>query len=209
MPSTLVFPDGVRLCEREEIPGPETRRAEIWERVQQANISQGYKLQSTEDERYLFYAELNVDAPKIWAVFQDLCRALMKSDVTLLFGGIDLEPTEVGHANIFSVIGALSHYQYQLTHDGFLQFGILSEREGLISEVFVEPAKNFKVWLNDVSEFRRMMEVHGITETNELEFLDEYPRVTVRLPPEKEAFYDLDEMASRLKYEIAIKPEPN
>jgi hypothetical protein len=209
MSSTLVFPDGVRLVEWDEIPGTESSRLEIIKRTEQANIAQGFILQTSGDDRFRFYAELNAHAPKVWAVFQNLCQALIRSDVTLLFSGSDLEPIAIGYAHISSVVGALSHYQYQLAHDGFLQFGVISEMDGMVSEVLVGPAKNFKVWLNDEAQFRLVMEAHGIPEADKLEFLDEYPRVTIRLPDGKGVLCDLDELASRLKYEIDMKPQAN
>lgn len=209
MTSTLVFPDGVRLVEWDEIPGTENARLEVMKRADRANIAQGFTLKSSGDDRFQFYAELNADAPKIWVVFQSLCQALIRSEVTLLFSGSDLEPIAIGYAHISSVVNALSHYQYQLAHDGFLQFGVVSEIDGMVSEILVEPAKNFKVWLNDETQFRQVMEAHGIPESDKLEFLDEYPRATIRLPEEKGVLYDLDELASRLKYEIDIKPQAN
>ncbi len=77
MPSTLIFPDGIRLAQRDEIPGPEAHRSETWARVESANIVSGYVVHAVKDEQFTHYAEINVDAPHIWAVFCDLCRALL------------------------------------------------------------------------------------------------------------------------------------
>jgi hypothetical protein len=209
MAKGLIFPDGVRLVEWDEIPGPNDARAEVWKRVQKANIEQGFVLKSSDDERYPFYAELNVDAPRIWTVFDSLCRALFRSEVSLVLGAKDAEPQIIGYADISSVLSALGHYKYQLANDGFLHFGIVSEKDGLIHEVFLAEAKCFKVWLDDEDHFRSLMKAHAIPENSELEFLDEYPRVTIRLPASKGAVYDLEELASRLKDEIGVEPQIN
>jgi hypothetical protein len=41
MPSTLVIPDGVRLAERHELPGPESERAQVLSSIQSAEIAPG------------------------------------------------------------------------------------------------------------------------------------------------------------------------
>ena len=38
-------------------------------------------------------------------------------------------------------------------------------------------------------------------------FLDEYPRATVALPPERVAFHDISELLTHLENEIAAMPD--
>lgn len=72
MPCTLIFPDGVSLAKRDEVPGPAKARDEDWARIESANIKPGFVLKSSGDGRFACYAEANVDAPMIWAVFKEL-----------------------------------------------------------------------------------------------------------------------------------------
>lgn len=75
MPSTLIFPDGVRLAAREEIPGNAARRAEERARIQSADIAPGFVLKPSGDTRFDCYVEINVDAPQIFcAVRRSLSR---------------------------------------------------------------------------------------------------------------------------------------
>jgi hypothetical protein len=53
------------------------------------------------------------------------------------------------------------------------------------------------------------MRAHGIPEATKLEFLDEYPRVTIRLPEDRGVLYDLDALASCLSHGIETKSGPN
>ena len=185
MASTLVFPDGIRLAIRDDIPGPELERAASWARVQSANIARGFTLKESDQTGFALYAEVNVDAPRIWAVFRDLCEALLGPVATLLIGEIDEEPTALGPAGTPRLLSLLEKHQYQLAHDGFIQFGLAEVRKNLLTEVFVTQTKHFNVWLNDEGFFRAILQRHGISEADKLEFLDEYPRTTTRLPEDK------------------------
>jgi hypothetical protein len=204
MTNTLVFPDGVRLPYREEIPGSESERAIEWARIQSANISQGFVLKHVDGERFKYYAEANVNGPAVFAVFRDLCRALLASQATLVFGDTDDDPHLVGSADVSTIIDALHHHEYQLAHDGFLQFGVASDQAGVLNEVFVAPTKHLNIWLNDEMRFRSIMESHGIEETVQLEFLDEYPTTTIILPADKAPYQDILRLAERLKSELGV-----
>ena len=203
MPSTLVFPDGVRLAGEDELPGPEPRRSADWARIQSASIAAGFVLTRSDDERFTHYAELNVDAPRLWALFCNLCCDVLGPAATLVIGHIDEEPVPIGAARVSSVLAILEPHKYQLAHDGLLQFGLVSTGDSTINEVFVAPTKHVKIWLNDQERFRSVMEQHELRQVDRLEFLDEYPRATVALPIDKVAFHDVGELLTHLENEIA------
>ncbi len=188
MANTLEFPNGMRLVRLDELPGPESQRAVEWARVQRSHIAPGYKLTESNDLRFAKYAEINVNAPNIWRVFRDLCHALLGPTATLVAGEVGDEPCSVGSGDTSSIITMLERHQYQLSHDGFVQFGLICDLNGTISEVFVAPTKHFKVWLNAEKLFRSIMDRHKILEQSRLEFIDEYPRTTVALPEGPDAF---------------------
>ena len=187
MPITLVFPDGVRLARKHEIPGPEAVRSALWDRIEAADIAPGFIIKQTSDTQFVAYAEINVDAPNIWAVFCDLCHALLGPVATFIANEDDETPRPLGTADVRMLISTLERYERQLAHDGSLQFGLLDEQGGMITEVLVTPTKHFQVWLNDEKRFRSIMEQHGLRETDHLQFLDEYPHIIVQFT---EAIYD-------------------
>jgi hypothetical protein len=203
MPNTLIFPEGIRLAARDEIPGPEPHRSELWARVQSASIEPGFLLKPSQDPRFACYAEINVDAPSIWNVFRDLCLALLEPAATLLAGDIDSGPQALGTAPVAAIIATLDRHKDRLAHDGYLQFGLLSIHDDRLNEVFVVPTKHFQVWLNDLSRFRAVMSRHAIREAAVLQFIDEYPRTTVRLAWTGDELAEPSDFISHLEREIA------
>ncbi len=181
MASTLVFPDGVRLTTRDEIPGPSARREELWSRVKSAGIHAGFTLKTTHDKSFRYYAEANVDASDVWATFHDLSRALLGERGALLLSFKDDDPERVVEGSVVAILAALESHADQLVHDGYVQFGIVSQTELNLSEVFVTPTKHFRVWFNDERAFAALMVSHGLSRGERLEFIDEYPHVTTRL----------------------------
>lgn len=206
MTSTLAFADGIRLAYKDEIPGPEPEREAAWKRVQSANITPGFLLKESNDDRFSFYAECNVDAPQIWAVFCDLCRSLVGPVASLVMSEHDEELSHLGTASTPAILSLLERHAYQLANDGWIQFGIIEERRDSVTEVFVTTTKHFEVWLNDEKLFRSILESHGLLEVAHLEFLDEYPRTTIRLPDDKVLFQDQTELVQHFRKKIRELP---
>jgi hypothetical protein len=86
-----------------------------------------------------------------------------------------------------------------------LQFGLSDDEDGRINEIFLVPTKHFQVCLNDERRFRLVMEQYGLREGNRLQFLDEYPRTTIRLSGSHEP----EELLEQLAYEIEASPSVN
>lgn len=207
MPSTLIFPAGIRLARKDEIPGPEPRHSNEWARIESANIAPGFVLKATDDQRFTHYAEINVDAPHIWAVFRDLCENLLSPTATLIIGDIDGEPVTVGSGFVCAILAALEPHRYQLTHDGYLQCGLVSDLGSTLNEVFVAPVKYFQVWMDDEARFKAIMQRHELKEADHLEFIDEYARVTVHLSSNTVMFESLSDLARHLKKKIAAQTD--
>lgn len=185
MASSLIFADGVRLTARDEIPGPSDRREELWALVERASIHPGYTLKAASDPAFRYYAEANVDAPNIWSTFRDLSHALLGERGALLLSFKDDQPEHIVEAPVEAILAALEAHADQLAHDGYIQFGIITQTEDSVSEVLVTPSKHFKVWFSDERVFARQMTAHHLERAERLEFLDEYPRVTTRLPDDR------------------------
>jgi hypothetical protein len=123
-------------------------------------------------------------------VFRDLCAGLLSDPTTLIAGDADREPYPIAAGNVSKFLNVLEIHRYQLAHDGFLQFGLVSDHSDEIEEVFVTETKHFRVWLNDIERFRSIMHGHHICERSRMEFIDEYPRVTTRLSGDRELIVD-------------------
>jgi hypothetical protein len=202
MGGNLIFPDGVSLATRADIPGPREAREETWERLAQARINAGFVLRDSDDDRFRYYAEANIHAPDIWRAFILFSSALLQSSGSLLFDFKDDEPVSLGDGAIRQIITALEPHAYQLSHDGFVQFGIVSQTEETLSEVFVAPTKHFKIWFDDETAFRATALELGLEQAERLEFIDEYPRVTRSQSVDK--VMHADELASLLRSRLAV-----
>lgn len=178
----LILPDGVRLAQPEELP--EAQREEAAGKLSKVWIAPGAVIKPSEDERYSWYAEINVDAPKLWALFHDLCTGLLRPVATFWAGDKDDGPALVTSALRDELLDILEPLAYQLGHDGTLQFGLVCERIDSVYEVFVAPTKHLKVWTSDRARLLSILERHGLPVVDRLSFLDEFPRVTTTLDPE-------------------------
>jgi hypothetical protein len=151
---------------------------------------------------FLFYAEANVDAPAIWDVFCELSQALIGPVSTLVMGEIEDEPVPLGSAGTNTILELLEPHKYQLAHDGWIQFELVSQEGDLVSKVFVAPTKHFEIWLNDEERFRSIMQNHAIPEVESLELIDEYPLVAMRLPGDSVAFDHQRQLIEHLEEQL-------
>ena len=202
MPRVLVFPDGVRLAQRDELPGPAPSRAAAWARIQAANIETGFTIVKSTDPRFSFYAEANVNAPMIWTVFRDLCNALLGSRASLMMSEIDDDPAPLGSAGTLQILTLLESHSYQLAHDGYIQFGLVRQDANVLTEVFVSPTKHFQVWFDDEKRFRAVLQVHNVPEMEKLEFIDQYPRTTSPLSRDQVSFADPGEFVEYVENQL-------
>jgi hypothetical protein len=114
----------------------------------------------------------------------------------------DEELTSLRTASTPAILRLLERHAYQLANDGWIQFGLIEKRRDSVTEVFVTTTKHFQVWLNDEKLFRSILRKHALLEVAQLEFLDEYPRTTIRLPQDKVLFQDHSELIQYLRKRI-------
>lgn len=206
MPITLVFPDGVKLAQEHEIPGPAPQRAAEWARIQSANIAQGFMFERSNIPLLRGFASalINVNAPLIWSVFTELCNALLGPMATLEAASNKGGLREWGPASVVQLLAMLERHKYRLAHDGFVGFGLKCEGRGRKNgNVFVTHLKYFLVSLYDEQRFRAVMEKYGIPQAYELEFIDDYPNVRTRLKNDFSPFHEVDDLLNHFANEIS------
>ena len=193
----LVFPEGIRLARANEIPNsPE--KSESVEKIRNAQIEQGYVSQTASESLFTCYAEANVDAPQIWQVFRSLCEALLPEEAMPIIGEIDEEPLHNGsYDQTQKLLALFERFNYYLTNDCNIQFGLASETNTELTEVFVTPTKHFQIWTSKADILADVMKKYGIAESDELQFIDEFPRVTTALKYNDE-FHDYDDLINYL-----------
>jgi len=144
-----------------------------------ANIIEGYTLVTEFDspKLYNFFSEINVDNGRLW----DVVKALVSQfpdDVAFIYHHIDDEPVYGKYLDKYELINTLEKYKLELTQDGFLKFGIISNTEDFLEEVFVEKAKYLQYWGVNKEKFIETMNKNDLYYVKNLDFIDGYPLET-------------------------------
>lgn len=174
------LPIGIRVPEDNEYPS-NSDIAEINRNRNAANIVSGYKLYKVKGEKYSYCAEINIDSDKIWDVFCELARELMGNSSYGIIGFKEEEPNLSKFTKTDKIIKIFNTYKFELTNDGFLEFGIATYDDKSLNEVFVTSFKYFKVWTSDREILVRTLKKFGINKIRNLEFIDDYPVISEAL----------------------------
>jgi hypothetical protein len=179
-PSTesLILPKGVRLANAEEIPGCTD---EILARIANASFHTGWIVRSTDANGYAAYIEANIHAPMVWDVFEAMATALLPDVAAPIVGWKGDDPTLGPYTDKAAAISALKPHRDRLQDDGFIEFGLMFQHQGVTEEVFVTSAKYLQIWTNHPDIAKALLLSKGIPEVGSLLFLDELPRVTEAL----------------------------
>ena len=173
----LKLADGIRPPRADEYPAG-TDAAKVDALREAANIRPGYRLRAEADER--FVAEVNVDVDRLWSVFEALAF-VVPEPISGILGFKDDDPMFSEYADKASVLAALYSARDELSHDGFLAFGVIHQTADANEEVFVTSAKYLRVWGADVERFRAIMQRHDLERVDDLAFIDEFPIVSESL----------------------------
>jgi hypothetical protein len=143
----LNFPKGIRFAEAGEIPENNSRKSELLEKIQNANIRQGFVISHAgEDAKFNYYAEANVDAEQIWQIFRALCEVLLPEKVMPIIGELDDEVFHNGeYDDKTKLLDLFESFQFYLANDCYIQFGLGFETETELTEIFVAPTKHLQV----------------------------------------------------------------
>jgi len=175
----LQFPDGVRFARPGEVPGCSD---EDIRKLADAEILTGFVLRRIEGKPYSAQIEANVHASKIWQAVLELADVLLPQVTAPIIGWKDNEPTFGRYTHRSEAIACFTPFIESLQHDGFIEFGLIFQFNGVTEEIFVKPAKYIQLWTNRpevaVSKLREL----GLHQADRLHFLDEYPRIT-ETPP--------------------------
>jgi hypothetical protein len=175
----LVLPRGVRLARRDEIPGSVAERWPTeWPTPEAHALVPGYVLHQSNNPAFRAYLEANVHAPRLWATFVALAEQLLPYWAAPIIGIKEEEPVFGPYGDKSDALALFTSHAEMLSHDGFLEFGLISSAEGRTDELFVAPAKYLKIWTNQPEQAGEVLEAHGVPRRSELRFLDEFPCVT-------------------------------
>jgi len=115
-----------------------------------------------------------------------------------IIGETDEEPLHNGRYDQTQKLLALFEpFSYYLVNDCNIQFGLVAETDTELAEVFVTPSKHFQIWTSKADVLAKVMKKHGIAESDELQFIDEFPRTTTTLKYNGE-FQDYEDLIDYL-----------
>lgn len=177
----LQLPETIRFPNQDEIPINNPSALKRFEESKTSNIVQGYTFKYNNIENgdligFKFYSEINVDNSNLWNVILALSKTLPEI-VAVLFGYIDSEINYGNYHEKSKVLEFVSSYKKELTKDAFINFGLIYNDDEILIEIFIDESKYIKYWGTDEKSFRKILNDFGINEIDNLEFIDEYPKV--------------------------------
>lgn len=178
----LQLPKTIRFLNEDELPkNPAILKR--WEESQYANIIEGYTVNLKDDDNpehaslgFRFYAEINIDNPRLWSLIMALAQTLPE-EVSFLFGHVDVELNYGNYQSKEKTLDFIARYQYELVEDAFINYGFIYNDGETLIEVFVDESKYVKYWGTDEEWFRMIMAEFSLKEEKGLEFVDEFPKV--------------------------------
>ncbi|MBC8034190.1 MAG: hypothetical protein H7Y03_08600 [Chitinophagaceae bacterium] len=171
LPPTIRAPRPEEMPERQDIE-------QLLAKRKTAKIAEGFRLElnKTPQLPFVFFAEINIDNPRLWSLFLALAATFPES-VNVQYS---LYEEELFISDLFpkeQVVEELATLQQELTQDGTLVFGLLTHTKQALVELQVTESKYIKFWGIDQPGFLSCMASFQLKEITGLEFIDEYPKV--------------------------------
>ena len=209
---TLVLPKTIRFPEENEVP----MNSSVLERLREsknASIVPGYVFKPNDDNPdnidlpFEFYAEINIDNPQLWSLIITLSEETLPENCALIFGYIDSEINYGFYENKFEILKYLEDYKTELIHDTLLIWGLIYHDNENLTEIYVDESKYLKYWGNNEEKFRNIMNQFNLSEIENLEFIDEYPKVRENINLHFENITETGELIETLRqtYVILLK----
>jgi hypothetical protein len=206
---TLVLPKTIRFPEENEVP----MNSSVLERLREsknANIVPGYVFKLKDDNHdnidlpFEFYAEINIDNPQLWSLIITLSEETLPENCALIFGYIDSEINYGFYENKFEILKYLEDYKTELIHDTLLIWGLIYHDNENLTEIYVDESKYLKYWGNNEEKFRNIMNQFNLSEIENLEFIDEYPKVRENINLHFENITETGELIETLRQTYVI-----
>lgn len=176
------------------------------EELKSANIVEGFTFKVKDDNPenenlgFKFYSEINVDNPKLWELILELSETLPEN-VAFLFGQIDEDIQYGNYTSKNEIFSFLSKFKKELTQDTFLSFGFIYHDENTLTEIFIDECKYIKYWGSDENLFHNILKRFNLQQINDLEFVDEYPKVRESLKQYDENVVETNNLIEIFKQE--------
>lgn len=182
--NTYKLPIGIRIPNFDEYPNG-YNVDDINMKRNSANIIEGYKLVEVQCEKFTHFAEINIDADNIWNLFAALSDKLIGDTAYGIIGFKDEKPTMSNFTEKQKIIDILNRYNFELSNDGYIQFGIAYYDESSLNQIFITSFKYLQVWTTNSKELVETFKRYKISEQENLNFIDEFPVVSEALSADR------------------------
>lgn len=198
----IELPKTLRAPNIDELPNNSSIKERL-NKLASANIVEGYKiLDNKESEKqkkipFDFYAEININNSRLWDLIVSLSNEL--PDVAaLIFGHEDADPFYGKYVNKKELLEDLNENRNELTKDTFIEWGILYNDKSSLIEIFVPDSKYVRFWGTNKPSFLQIMAEFNLQEIENIEFVDEYPKVREALILFEEGVINSKELIDKL-----------
>jgi hypothetical protein len=206
----IELPKTIRPARFDEISDDSEANVRL-ENIANANIVQGYTFKlrkvASEEEKdipFLFFSEININNSRLW----DLIIALtdLLPDVSsLIIGDTDSEPNYRDYKTKIDLITRIKKYKTELIEDAFLEWGIIYNNNESFTEIFIPDSKYIKFWGADIDGFKTIMTKFNLNQIDDLEFIDEYPKVRESLRLFENSMVDTNEVIDELLKSVTLE----
>lgn len=178
---TLELPVTLRPPELDEVP----KNAAIIERLElrkSAKIVEGFKILPKdvnpvhEELTFNFYAEININNSRLWSLVLELGQQL-PDEISLIFNHIDCEPEYGKYTDRKQTLDFLANYEKEIVADTYINLGMIFHTDTELIEIFIPESKYIKFWGVDKELFLSSMKKFNLRQIDDIEFVDEYPKV--------------------------------
>lgn len=200
----IELPKTIRLARFDEI----TENSTAFERLQKidnAKIIEGFtfKLKETDNEEhkeipFKIFSEININNSRLWDLIIALTDLLPEVS-SLIIGDSDYEPNYCDYESKTDLIDRIKKFKTELTEDAFLEWGIIYNDKESLTEIFVPDSKYIRFWGVDIDRFKTIMTQFDLTQIDDMEFIDEYPKVREPLRRFDNLVIDTNELINELK----------
>jgi len=200
----IELPKTIRPARFDEIPKNSTAFERL-QKIDNAKIVEGFtfKLKEIDNEEhkeipFRFFSEININNSRLWDLIIALTD-LLPDLSSLIIGDSDYEPHYCDYKAKIDLIDSIKKFKIELTEDAFIEWGIIFNDKESLTEIFIPDSKYIKFWGVDIDGFKTIITKFDLNQVEDLEFIDEYPKVREPLRLFENSIMDTNELINELK----------
>ena len=200
----IELPKTIRPARLDEVPKNSTASKRLQD-IENSRIVEGYtfKLNAAENEEhkdvpFKFYSEININNSRLWDLLYSLTE-LLPDVSSLLIGYSESELFYCDYIAKSDLMDNLKKFKIELTEDAFLDWGIIYNDKESLTEIFIPDSKYIEFWGVDIDGFKSIMTKFDLNQVDDMEFIDEYPKVREPLKLFDNSIMDTNDLINELK----------